>query len=96
MQNASRIYDLKHKEIINLHNGMRIGYAYDVEFDIESGNMMSIVIPGELKFFGLLGRYEDIVIPWNKIDKIGDDIILINFEFSLNYDVKPRKKWFNM
>ena len=94
MQNVNRIADLKHKEIINLYNGMRLGYVADVEMDIENGNIMSIIVLGELRFFGLLGRGSDIVIPWDKIDKIGDDIILINFEYISTYE--PKKLWFNM
>lgn len=86
-----RIADMRQKEVINLHNGMRLGYVDDVEINILEGNLSAIIIGGALKFFGLLGRYDDIVIPFEKIEKIGDDLILVNFEYIPPYE--PRKNW---
>ncbi|MFI3115234.1 MAG: YlmC/YmxH family sporulation protein [Clostridia bacterium] len=94
MQKTCTISDLKRKEVINLYNGMRLGYVCDVELDLEKGEVISVVVPGELRLFGLLGREEDIVIPWNKIDKIGDDIVIINFEFAVA--TRSKKPWFNL
>lgn len=91
MQNISKIIDLRHKEVINLHNGMRLGYVYDAEINFDTGTVTSLIIPGALKFFGILGRFDDIVIPWEKIQKIGDDIILVNFEY--NFDFKQTRKF---
>ncbi len=72
------INDLKSKEVINISDGARYGFVADVELDMETGQLMSIVIPGGYKFFGMLGRENDIVIPWENIEKIGDDIILVS------------------
>ncbi|MFI3227020.1 MAG: YlmC/YmxH family sporulation protein [Clostridia bacterium] len=95
MQNSCTISDLRHKEIINLHNGMRLGYICDAEIDILTGNILSLVVPGELRFFGLLGRGDDIIIPWDKIDRIGDDIVIINYEFTSSINFRVKKSWFN-
>lgn len=72
------INDLKSKEVINISDGARYGFVSDVELDIETGNLLSIIVPGGYKFFGILGRENDIVIPWANIEKIGDDIILVS------------------
>jgi len=69
--------DLKVKEVINIIDGKRLGVITDIEIDVESGKLTSIVVPGNGKFLGLFGRNEDVVIPWDKISKIGFDVILV-------------------
>lgn len=69
--------DLKLKEVINVLDGKRLGAITDIEIDIETGRLTAIVVPGPGKFLGLFGRNEDIVIPWDKINKIGMDVILV-------------------
>jgi len=69
--------DLKVKEVINIIDGKRLGTITDIEIDVESGKLTSIIVPGNSKFLGLFGRNEDVVIPWEKISKIGFDVILV-------------------
>lgn len=69
--------DLKLKEVINILDGKRLGAITDIEIDIETGRLTAIVVPGPGKFLGLFGRNEDVVIPWDKINKIGMDVILV-------------------
>ena len=69
--------DLKVKEVININDGKRLGVITDIEIDIESGRLTAIVVPGPGKFLGFFGRNEDVVIPWDKINKIGADVILV-------------------
>ncbi|SDF06895.1 YlmC/YmxH family sporulation protein [Sporolituus thermophilus] len=69
--------DLKLKEVINVGDGKRLGTITDIEIDIETGRLTAIVVPGPGKFLGLFGRNDDIVIPWEKIHKIGLDVILV-------------------
>lgn len=69
--------DIRSKEVINISTGMRLGYVSDVEVDISTGQIVSIVVPGPSRYLGLLGREEDFVIPWEKIGRIGEDIILV-------------------
>jgi sporulation protein YlmC with PRC-barrel domain len=47
-------------------------------FEIETGRLVSLTVPGQGIFFGLLGRREDYIIPWESVKRIGDDIILID------------------
>ncbi|MGM9638977.1 MAG: YlmC/YmxH family sporulation protein [Butyricicoccaceae bacterium] len=77
MEKIYRILDMGYKEVIDLRDGARLGYVGDVEIDIETGGVQSMVIPGRLRLFGLLGREAERVVPWEDIEKIGEDIILV-------------------
>ena len=76
----TRIADLKYKEVINVESGNRYGYVGDVLFDETSGQIASLLIPGRLRLFGLLGREDEIVIPWDCVKRFGEDLILIEGE----------------
>ena len=73
------IGELRTKEIINLKDGARLGTAGDVMLDLKTGRLVAIVIPGTYRLMGFLGREEDIVIKWENIKKIGDDVIIVDF-----------------
>ncbi len=74
-----RIVDLRHKEVINVKDGCRIGCVNDVEVDMKCAKIVSIIIYGRLKFFGILGREEDIIIRWEHIEVVGEDTILVKY-----------------
>ena len=76
----SRIADLRCKEIINVTDGSRFGYVGDVEVDLDTGQICALVVPGRLRLFGLLGREEDRYIPWDRVRRFGEDIILVEQE----------------
>ncbi len=72
-----RASELQKKEVINICDGRRLGYVCDLEIELSGGRICALVVPGENRLLGLLGRCEDYVIPWQEIKKIGDDIILV-------------------
>lgn len=73
-----RVTKLRNKEIIDIQNGSRYGYVGDLEIDLESGRVRALVIPGRLRFFGLLGRERERVFPWDSVRRFGEDIILVD------------------
>lgn len=73
----SRIGELRYKEVINVTDGTRYGYVGDVEVDLETGQVRTLVVPGRLRFFGLLGREAERVFPWAAVRRFGEDIILV-------------------
>ncbi len=85
-----RIVDMRAKEVINVKTGMRIGCVSDVEIDTKTAKLVCIIIYGKLKWFGLLGREDDIIIKWDEIEVIGEDTILV----SHNLIPKRRRKKF--
>ena len=76
----NRLMDLRLREVINIQDGTRYGYVCDVDIDYTTGQIHSIILPGSARLMGFLGRREDIVIPWEAIRKIGDDIILVDMK----------------
>lgn len=79
-----RMGDLRNKEVINMKDGSRIGFVCDVEMDTASAALTAVVVYGKLRWFGLLGREPDCVIPWKNIVIIGDDTVLVDY-------VRPEK-----
>lgn len=69
--------ELRSKEVIHTSNGERFGFVSDIEIDEETGKILSISVPGVYKAFGLLGKEPDKTIKWDRIKKIGDDLIMI-------------------
>ena len=72
--------ELKRKEIINVCDGARLGCVCDLELDDCTGVISAIVVPGQARFLGLFRGAEELVIPYCKIQKIGDDVILVQAE----------------
>ncbi len=73
--------DFKHKEVININDGKRLGFVQDVCADFETGRITSIIVPGGTnKLMNLFSSSNDIVIPWSNIKCIGDDLILVEIE----------------
>lgn len=100
--------DLRMKEVINVVNGTRIGFIYDFEINLEKNRIEAIVIPKEGKFLKIFSKEDDYVIPWKRIVKVGQDIILVELKDSIQYDeeenennninflldnIKEEKKW---
>lgn len=72
-----RLEDLRKKEVIDILTGERLGYIDDAEMNIEKSAVQSFVIYGRERFFGILGREDDVVIPCNEIKVVGNDVVLI-------------------
>ena len=78
--------DLRAKEVVNTVDGKRLGHITDIEINVETGRLTAIVVPGSGRFLGIFGRNEEIVIPWDKINKIGLDVILVETSPSIEYE----------
>ncbi len=81
-----RLVDLQKKEVINIFDGKRMGFLYDVEIDLSTGKIGSIIVPGRTRFFGLFGKGEEYIISYEDIKKVGDDIILVEFKDGADID----------
>lgn len=69
--------DFKHKEVINIADGKRLGFVQDVTADFKTGTIREIIVPGNTKFFNIFSTKEELIIPWSSIKTIGEDIILV-------------------
>ena len=86
--------DLRDKEVINLCDGSRLGCPSDFEFDACDGKITSLIIAGQGGILGF-GQCKDIIIPWCKIECIGEDAILVRLspnEFIMPDDARRRRK----
>ena len=72
--------DLRIKDVVNVADGRRLGPISDLELDLESGRITAIVVSGPGRVLGLFGRDNDYVIPWERIHKIGVDVILVELD----------------
>lgn len=85
--------ELRAKDVINTRDGRSLGRVMDVEICLcdgckpGSGRISAIIVPGEMRPFSmnhlghmLRGERAGIVIPWEMICKIGDDVILVDVE----------------
>jgi len=91
-----RMRDLRCKEVINICDGCRLGYVSDVDIKVPEGQVIAVIVSGPYRFFGLFGRGEEYYIPWECIQRIGDDIILVDKPFQRresNPDRKHRRKF---
>ncbi len=53
------------------------GYVQDVTADFETGKITSIIVPGSLNKLNIFSSNNEMIIKWEQIKCIGDDIILV-------------------
>lgn len=75
-----RVSDLRLLDIVNVKDGRRLGPIKDLDLDLERGVVKGIIVPGNSKSWGLFGsgKTEDYFIPWDRVKKIGVDVILVD------------------
>ncbi len=73
-----RLSDLQNKYIINVNDGKNIGNIIDVKIDEVHGSILSLVIEPNKNFSFFSKGKVDTEISWNSIEKIGEDVILVN------------------
>lgn len=74
-----RLSDLQHKDVVNIIDGKKIGNIIDVSID-GNGKMISLIVE---KYKFLISRFnnKEIEIKWNQIERIGEDVILVNIAY---------------
>ena len=73
--------ELRTKDVVNTRDGKRLGKVMDIEFDAMDGHVDALVVPGEFRVGSMLrGEKCGIVIPWERICKIGANVILVELE----------------
>ena len=71
-----RLSEIQDMDVINLVTGIKIGNIIDVKVNNETGKIDSLIVERKRvsKFFS---SGEEIEIKWNQINKIGEDVILV-------------------
>jgi len=75
---------LKNMEIIDVNTGSKLGYIKDFKINCNLHKVEAITLPTQKT--GWFSKSEDIEIPWEKIKKIGVDVILIDGDGLIEYE----------
>ena len=65
------------KDVINCTDGANLGFVTDIEICTDDCRVTAIIVRQNTS---LLKKSDDIKIPWDKIEKIGTDVIIVNFK----------------
>ncbi len=68
--------ELRSKEVVNATDGKRMGRIVDILFSRTDGTISGIVVPFARR--SVFSKNQDIFIPWRCVQKIGEDVILVN------------------
>ena len=77
-ESAVTVRELCEKEVVQLEQGVCLGRADDLAFDPATAQLQSLILLGRPRLFGLLGRDESLTIPWQEIETIGADAVLVH------------------
>jgi YlmC/YmxH family sporulation protein len=72
------IENLRSMEIIDINTGTKLGFIKDFKIDCSEYKIISIILPApKMSWFG---KNEDIELPWEKVKKVGIDVLLVDGE----------------
>lgn len=74
-----KLTELMSKDIINDDDGAKLGRIIDLELDTSSGEILSIIINRGFRINNLFSGKEATSIPFSKIIKIGNDVIIVDY-----------------
>ena len=70
------INNLRQMEIIDINSGSKMGYIKDLKVNCEEYRIISILLPTQKSSW--FNKNNSIEIPWEKVKKIGVDVILVD------------------
>ena len=65
-----RLSEIQNKDVINLNSGMKVGNIIDIKINSETGKIESLIS-------SIFNSNDEIEIYWTQINKIGEDVILV-------------------
>ena len=72
-----KLSEISSKDVINDEDGVKLGKIVDAEIDVATGKIVNVTIYRGFKFFNVFGSKDNVQIPWNKIIKIGNDVVIV-------------------
>lgn len=70
--------NLRAMEVIDIKSGTRLGFIKDFKIDTSEYRIISLVMPNQIQKLSWFNKSDNIEIPWEKVVKIGVDVILID------------------
>ena len=95
MPDPCTLESLKEREVINVCDGRRLGCVCDARLDLQTGRLTALIVPGECNFLGI-SKGDDVLIPWDCIERIGEDIILVRCDGEYIKCPKQKKRHFKL
>lgn len=83
--------ELKEKEVININDCSRLGFIATATIDVTCGKIISFIVKDCSGFFSINGS--EITVPWDRVTKIGTDIIFVDICVA-DIPASPPKKRF--
>ncbi len=91
-----RFSELCEKDVVNCNDGALLGSVSDIEISHDDCTATALFVECNKEFFR---KHNDIRIPWDKIEKIGKDVIIINFcppiQKEKHPDKQPKRHFFS-
>ncbi len=75
-----RLSDLQNKDIVNINDGKKIGNIIDIVIN-KDGTSSGIIVEKSKFIISRFTSNGEIEIKWNQIEKIGEDVILVNIVY---------------
>lgn len=67
---------IRSMEVVDISTGSKLGYVRDYKVDLSTNKVVSLFLPSNSK--GWFSKEDDIEIPWEKVVKIGVDVLLVD------------------
>lgn len=72
--------ELKQKDVINICDGRRLGRPFDLMLN-EHACIEALLVPAPGGLMAMFrGEKDGLAISWNRVRRIGDDVILVDLE----------------
>lgn len=85
-----KLSDLSSKDVISDIDGCRLGRVCDIDIDVKDGKISKVFINKGLRVFSSFNK-ERLEIPWSKIIKVGNDVIIVSDSYNKNKTTKEQK-----
>ena len=75
---SAKISDLQERQIVNIADGKCLGNIKDIELNVLDGTIQALVLPNTGGFWSMLQNQGELLIPWQKVIRLGVDVVLID------------------
>ncbi len=86
-----KISDLRARDVVNILDGKKLGNIIDIDLDLENGKVIALILPGRTRGFSIFSKREDITVPWEKIIRIGRDVVLVEVPVASDIELYRRE-----
>ncbi len=85
-----KVSDLRARDVVNILDGKKLGNIVDIDLDLDNGKVTSLILPARNRRYNFFSRREELSVPWNKIIRIGRDVILV--EMPVANEIDPYRR----